>query len=116
MTAVLEPTRTLTLTDPRTGEAHEPVPVAGEQEVRTALATARAAAPGWARTAPAERAAAVRAAADAVRAAADELAGLNTRETGKTPDDSRGGVEAGIGTLEQYAQLGPLHRGRSLQG
>jgi acyl-CoA reductase-like NAD-dependent aldehyde dehydrogenase len=116
MTAVLEPTRTLSLSDPRTGEALEPVPVAGEQEVRAALAAARAAAPGWARTAPAERAAAVRAAADAVRAAADELAELNTRETGKTPGDARGGVEAGVGTLEQYAQLGPLHRGRSLQG
>ncbi|MCW4353706.1 aldehyde dehydrogenase family protein [Hoyosella sp. YIM 151337] len=27
-----------------------------------------------------------------------------------------GGVHAGIGTLRQYAELGPLHRGRSLQG
>ena len=26
------------------------------------------------------------------------------------------GVEAGIGTLEQYAELGPLHRGKSLNG
>ena len=42
MTAVLEPTRTLSLSDPRTGEALEPVPVAGEQEVRGALAAARA--------------------------------------------------------------------------
>jgi acyl-CoA reductase-like NAD-dependent aldehyde dehydrogenase len=30
--------------------------------------------------------------------------------------DSRGGVEAGIGAIDQYAELGPLHRGRSLQG
>jgi acyl-CoA reductase-like NAD-dependent aldehyde dehydrogenase len=51
-----------------------------------------------------------------VRAAADELAELNTRETGKTRDDARGGIEAGAGTLEQYAELGPVHRGRSLQG
>jgi succinate-semialdehyde dehydrogenase / glutarate-semialdehyde dehydrogenase len=34
----------------------------------------------------------------------------------KPRDDARGGVEAGIGTLVQYAELGPLHRGRSLQG
>src|SRR5215208_4191103 len=27
-----------------------------------------------------------------------------------------GGVDAGIGTIEQYAELGPLHRGRSLVG
>ncbi len=25
-------------------------------------------------------------------------------------------MEAGIGALEQYAELGPLHRGRSLAG
>ena len=30
--------------------------------------------------------------------------------------DSRGGVEAGIGAVEQYAEIGPLHRGRALQG
>jgi acyl-CoA reductase-like NAD-dependent aldehyde dehydrogenase len=30
--------------------------------------------------------------------------------------DSRAGVEAGIGSIEQYAELGPLHRGRSLAG
>src|SRR4051812_35017233 len=46
----------------------------------------------------------------------DELTDLTARETGKPSDDARGGVEAGIGTLEQYAELGPLHRGRTLQG
>ena len=38
------------------------------------------------------------------------------REGGKPLADSRGGVEAGIGAIEQYAELGPLHRGRALQG
>jgi succinate-semialdehyde dehydrogenase/glutarate-semialdehyde dehydrogenase len=47
---------------------------------------------------------------------ARELAELVTLENGKPLDDALGGVEAGIGTLEQYAELGPLHRGRSLQG
>jgi acyl-CoA reductase-like NAD-dependent aldehyde dehydrogenase len=69
-----------------------------------------------ARTPAAERAAALHAAAAAVRAAADELAELNERETGKLLADARGGVEAGVGTLRQYAELGPVHRGRSLQG
>ena len=32
---------------------------------------------------------------------------------GKPIGDARGGVEAGIGTLRQYAELGPMHRGRS---
>jgi succinate-semialdehyde dehydrogenase/glutarate-semialdehyde dehydrogenase len=48
--------------------------------------------------------------------AADDLALLTTREMGKPIADARGGVDAGTGTLEQYAQLGPLHRGKSLQG
>src|SRR5258705_405902 len=32
------------------------------------------------------------------------------------PSAARGGVAAGIGTLRQYAELGPLHRGRTLAG
>lgn len=54
--------------------------------------------------------------AQRLRAADDDLAALQTRENGKPLADSRGGVEAGIGAVEQYAELGPLHRGRSLQG
>ena len=56
------------------------------------------------------------AAAVAVRDAADELAELNERETGKVRADARGGVDAGAGTLVQYAELGPVHRGRTLHG
>ena len=64
----------------------------------------------------AERAAALHAAAAAVRDAADELAALNTRETGKPLGDARGGVDAGVGTLVQYAESVRVHRGRSLHG
>ncbi len=74
------------------------------------------AADGWAHTPAAERAAALHAAASAVRDAADELAALTERETGKPFDDARGGVDAGVGTLVQYAELGPVHRGRTLHG
>ncbi|MBP2367768.1 acyl-CoA reductase-like NAD-dependent aldehyde dehydrogenase [Pseudonocardia parietis] len=76
----------------------------------------RAAATGWARTPAAQRGAALHAAAAAVREAADELADLTERETGKPYADARGGVDAGIGTLVQYAELGPVHRGRTLHG
>jgi acyl-CoA reductase-like NAD-dependent aldehyde dehydrogenase len=72
--------------------------------------------PGWARVAPAERGTLLRRAADAVEAVADRLAELTTDEMGKPVADARAGVDAGIGTLRQYAELGPLHRGRSLQG
>ncbi|HEY0578136.1 MAG TPA: aldehyde dehydrogenase family protein [Pseudonocardia sp.] len=108
--------RVLTVLDPRTGETVGTVPIATDQQCDDAVRRARAAARAWARTPAAERAAALHAAAAAVRAAADELAELNERETGKLLADARGGVEAGVGTLRQYAELGPVHRGRSLQG
>ncbi|MCZ8380621.1 aldehyde dehydrogenase family protein [Mycobacterium sp. CPCC 205372] len=106
----------MTIRDPRTGDVAAEVPIADASTCDAAVRRAHAAAAGWARTPAAERAAALSAAAGAVRAAADELAGLNERETGKLIDDARGGVEAGAGTLVQYAELGPLHRGRSLHG
>ncbi len=92
------------------------VPVATVPAIVDAVRTARRAAQPWARTAPAQRAAILHQIADAVAANADELAWLTTREMGKPLADARGGVDAGIGTLRQYAELGPLHRGRSLAG
>jgi acyl-CoA reductase-like NAD-dependent aldehyde dehydrogenase len=106
----------ITVHDPRTGDLVARLPIASPAQVDDAIARAATAAPDWARTDPAERAACLSAAAADVRAAAQELASLNERETGKLPDDARGGVDAGIGTLLQYAELGPLHRGSTLQG
>ena len=105
----------ITVLDPRTGDVVTRMPLAPPSACDAAVEAAHAAAPGWARTAPADRAAAVAAAAKAVSAAAEELAELNERETGKPHDDALGGVEAGVGTLVQYSELGPLHGGRVLQ-
>ncbi|MBT2501133.1 aldehyde dehydrogenase [Curtobacterium sp. ISL-83] len=106
----------LVVTDPVHGTVASTVRRSSEDEVRDAVARARTAAPAWARTAPAERGARLRAAAEHLRGHVDELAALNTRETGKVPGDAVGGVEAGIGTLLQYAELGPVHRGEALRG
>ena len=92
------------------------VPVADRAAVATAVKAARGAAPGWARTSPAARAAALRTGADAVAAAADELARTMHAEMGKPVHDAHGSIEAGVGTLRQYAELGPLHGGRTLAG
>jgi succinate-semialdehyde dehydrogenase / glutarate-semialdehyde dehydrogenase len=108
--------REITIRDPRSGDVVGRVPMASPQRCCEAVAAARAAATGWARTPASERSAALHAAAEAVRAVADELAGLTERETGKRFADARGGVEAAVATLVQYAELGPLHRGRTLQG
>jgi len=102
--------------DPATDELLGTVPAGSEAAADAAVAAALVAAPGWARTASAERAGLLKAAARRLRQHADELAELQTREGGKPIGDSRGGVLAGIETIEQYAELGPLHRGRSLQG
>ena len=110
------PEELLEVRDPRTDELVGRVPLCGPAEVAAAVAGAVKAAPGWARTSPGDRSALLKAAARALRERAEEIAQLQAREGGKPLGDSRGGVEAGIGSLEQYAELGPLHRGRALQG
>ena len=108
--------RRIAITDPADGTHLFDAPVAGFEEVGAAVKAARSAGLDWARTPAAVRAAALARAAEAVAARADELARLTTREMGKPLGDARGGVDAGVGTLRQYAELGPLHRGRSLNG
>jgi acyl-CoA reductase-like NAD-dependent aldehyde dehydrogenase len=106
----------LDVIDPATGALLARIPAGSPAAADAAVRAARAAAPDWARTAPAERAAALKAGARTLRAHAEELAALQSAEGGKPLDDSRGSIEAGISTLEQYAELGPLHRGHSLAG
>ncbi len=103
----------LVVTDPSSGETIGRLPCSDPDLL---VSTARAAHPGWERASPAARAAALRSGASRLRDRAEEIALLQSREGGKPLDDSRGGVGAGIGAVEQYAELGPLHRGRSLLG
>src|SRR5215212_6247144 len=102
--------------NPATGDQVGYIPTGTAEDAKAAVAAAREALPGWSRLPAAERAGFVKAAARKMRGRAEELAGLVTLENGKPLDDALGGVEAGIGTLEQYAELGPLHRGKSLNG
>jgi len=107
---------TLDVHDPATDELLATLPVADADACSAAVDRAGEAAPGWARTSPGDRSGLLKAWARLLRTHADELALLQTREGGKPLADSEGGVGAGIGAIEQYAELGPLHRGRSLQG
>jgi acyl-CoA reductase-like NAD-dependent aldehyde dehydrogenase len=102
--------------NPADGTPVSRVPVATGSEVEAAVKAARATAPVWARAAPMVRAAALRRAADEIEAAAERLAVAQTTEMGRPIGGSRAGVEAGVGTLRQYAELGPVHRGRTLAG
>ncbi|MEU4561109.1 aldehyde dehydrogenase family protein [Actinoplanes sp. NPDC023936] len=108
--------RTLTVIDPRDDTPVTRVPVSSEADVAAAVKAAHAAAGEWARTAPAARAAALHAAATALEAAAGELAEIMSAEMGKPVGEAGDSIAAGIGTLRQYAELGPTHRGRTLAG
>jgi succinate-semialdehyde dehydrogenase/glutarate-semialdehyde dehydrogenase len=102
--------------DPATGEVVAELRAADEAAVQAAVAGARAAFRPWADTPAGDRAGLLKAWARTLRDHVDELGALVTREMGKPRDDARGGVEAGIGAIEQYAELGPAHRGRRLSG
>ena len=108
--------RRLTVVNPADGSPVTRVTMSAEEDVAAAVRAARDAAPGWARTAPAARGAALHAAATAVEADTDELARMMSAEMGKPVPDAAGSIAAGVGTLRQYAELGPTHRGRALAG
>ncbi|WP_280418007.1 aldehyde dehydrogenase family protein [Nocardia carnea] len=109
-------TETIEITDPATGGAVGTITMTGIAEIDQRVAAARRAQPQWARTPAAERAAALRTGAARLRARAGEIAALAESETGRPRAEGAEGIAAGAATLEQYAELGPVHRGRSLQG
>jgi len=92
------------------------LPTATPTDVTTSLSTARSAQQAWSAVPAAERGAALRGAAQSLRARANDLATVVETETGRPFGSAREGVLAGVSTLEQYAELGPVHRGRSLLG
>jgi len=92
------------------------LPAATDADVTAALSSARSAQPAWAALPAADRGASVRAAASSLRARANDVATVVETETGRPFASAREGVLAGVATLEQYAELGPVHRGRSLLG
>lgn len=109
-------TEAIEIVDPSTGAPVGTVPVTGAAERDRRVALARRAQSGWARTPVTERAGALRAGAALLREYVAELAATAEAETGRPRAESAEGIAAGAATLEQYAELGPVHRGKSLQG
>lgn len=100
----MQTTAALTVIDKFTGEAIGSVPVAGEAEVRAAVARAQAAFPSWAET-PAHRRSAILAAASAgIAERRDEIATLICRESGKAWKYAAGEVQRGIETFAFAAE------------
>lgn len=108
--------RPITITDPHDGSMVGTIDPATPAQVREAVRRAREAQEEWGRTAPADRAALLTRAAQVLEEHTDELARMNHRETGRPVDEAAAGIGAAVGTLRQYAELGPLHRGHRLRG
>ncbi|MDJ0355349.1 aldehyde dehydrogenase family protein [Paenarthrobacter sp. PH39-S1] len=121
MTSLTEPATSpaaavLRVYDPRSGSPVGTLGAATREEVALALSVSRAAQPDWTRMDPQRRGALLRSAANALAEGADALAEMNGRETGRPVDEALAGIRAGVATLEQHAELGPVHRGHSLRG
>jgi aminobutyraldehyde dehydrogenase len=69
--------------DPATGEVLAKVPEASQAQIQAAVKAAEKAFPGWSRTPPKDRAAALLKLADAIEAKGPELARLESRNCGK---------------------------------
>ncbi len=109
-------TATIDVLDPATGEVVGVIPAGSPEAADAAVRAARTAQRLWSRRPPAERGQILKAAAGRLREHQRELAELEVRESGKPLGAALDAVGAGIGDIEQMAELGPLHRGRSLQG
>ncbi|HEY9081490.1 CoA-acylating methylmalonate-semialdehyde dehydrogenase [Magnetovibrio sp.] len=97
--------------NPATGESHAQVPLASAAEVKAAIASAKAAFPAWAATAPAKRAAVMFKFRELLYAHQDEIAQLVSQEHGKTLDDAKGELGRGIEVVEFACGIPQLLKG-----
>ncbi|MFC8302699.1 aldehyde dehydrogenase family protein [Specibacter sp. NPDC057265] len=110
------PEEDLVVTNPRTGALVGQVQPSSAEGVAAACRSAAAAGAQWAATSARDRGQALSRCAKALEKQARALAQIQHLETGRAVDEALEGVLAGVATLEQYAQLGPVHRGKSLRG
>ena len=92
----------LPVLDAATGAQIATVPEASAEQVQAAVAAAQAAFPGWAGTAPKDRAALLMRIAEHVDAQADEYAALESRNTGKPLAAARGDELPAIADVFRY--------------
>lgn len=96
--------KTFDVYNPATEESLTAVADAGEDDAKTALDAAAAAAPGWAATAPRQRGEILRAAYELIIERADDLALLMTLELGRALPDSAGEVTYGSEFIRWFAE------------
>jgi malonate-semialdehyde dehydrogenase (acetylating)/methylmalonate-semialdehyde dehydrogenase len=103
--------RTGDVFDPATGQRTARVALAGRDDVRAAVASARAAFPQWAATPPVLRARVMFRFRELLEAHRAEIAALVTAEHGKTLDDAAGSVTRGLEVVEFACGIPHLLRG-----
>ncbi|HEX8995014.1 MAG TPA: CoA-acylating methylmalonate-semialdehyde dehydrogenase [Ktedonobacterales bacterium] len=105
---------TLPIPNPATGETLARVPLSTAEEVRVAVAAARAAWPAWRDTPVTDRAQILFRMKALLDAHLDELAASVTAENGKTLSEARGEVRRGIEVVEFACGMPSLMQGTTL--
>lgn len=97
--------------NPAIGEVESSVPLASADEVRQAIANAKAAQPGWAATNPQRRGRVFMKFVDLLDQHRDELAEMLSREHGKTLPDAKGDIQRGLEVCEYVCGVPELTKG-----
>lgn len=105
---------TLESTNPSTGESLGRFPRCAGADVEAAVSSAGAAAPGWGRRDPGERAASVQELADALERRADEFAEIDAVDNGSPLREMSKDVRHGVAALRYFAGLALEIRGHTI--
>jgi aldehyde dehydrogenase (NAD+)/betaine-aldehyde dehydrogenase len=100
--------------DPSTGRVLARVARGGAEQVDAAVRAARAASPGWRRTSPADRGAALRRLGELVARDREELALLESRDTGKPLTQARADADVAARYFSFYASAVETFTGDTL--
>ena len=103
------------VTNPATQEVIALVPCATEQEVRTAIDSAKTAFESWRETPVSQRARVMLKYQDLLKTHHDELAEILALETGKTFEDAKGDVWRGIEVVEHACSIATLSMGETVE-
>ncbi len=102
--------------NPATGEVQARVALATESELAAAVASAKAAQPGWAATNPQRRARVFMKFVDLLNQNMDEIAEMLSREHGKTIEDAKGDIVRGLEVCEFVIGIPHLQKGEFTEG
>jgi malonate-semialdehyde dehydrogenase (acetylating)/methylmalonate-semialdehyde dehydrogenase len=103
------------ITNPATFETVATIPMAGAEDVASAVAAAKAAFPGWRRTPPQERIQYLFRFKQLLQEHGDAIARITTIENGKTLVEARAELQRGIENVEVACGIPTLMQGYNLE-